>query len=150
MNDMKNNLLCAIYRSRIVTAQIPTNSDLRMSEILALEIVRNHNSNNDWSTLISEISDTLCVTHPAVSQILGSLEDKGYLNRYKSKPDRRLVKFTLTENGQKVFCETKNEINMIMNNIISCFGEERAIMFIQMVNDFTDSWKESQNKMGAI
>jgi len=53
-----------------------------------------------------------------------------------SENDKRQYRFTLTEKGRHVTYETKKRMDQSICDIISRFGEDRTVIFTQMLNDF--------------
>ena len=136
MGNLNKDLLYALFKFRKAAAQISYDSDLRMNEMMALVIVDSHCAENEKSLLASDVGETLSISHSAVSQMLTSLEKKGYVYRNISEADKRQYRFTLTEKGRNVTYVTKNQIDKTINDVIIRFGEARIITFTQMLNDF--------------
>lgn len=66
------------------------------------------------------------------------------MNRRRIDTDRRRIQFTLTEEGQRVCCETEKELNVIIGKIISNYDEEKLNAFIKMADEFVDLLKQIQ------
>lgn len=71
-----------------------------------------------------------CIHHgngmsmPALSQILGSLERKGYIERSVDARDRRKVTVTLTQGGEKLLAEAKESMDVMLDRFVEQFGEK--------------------------
>jgi DNA-binding MarR family transcriptional regulator len=106
--------------------------ELPRSEFLLLKTIWCMSEEEEKVT-ISSLSEQLEITKPAVSQIINSLEDKGFVERITTKIDRRLVYVRLTENGQ-VFLE-KNYRAFLdgMNLVFAKMGEKDAGELLRLI-----------------
>jgi len=51
---------------------------------------------------MGELSERMCLHMSTVSGVVDRLEQKGYVERNREKPDRRVVKISLTKKGKRV------------------------------------------------
>ena len=77
--DLQEQLITAQHRfmkmHRIFALQV------RKSEFVMLEIIERENGNREQGVLASDIAKRLRITAPAVSKMLRSMEEKGYVER---------------------------------------------------------------------
>ena len=52
-----------------------------------------------------EIAERMITRDPDVTRLLDRLEDRGYVSRYRGRPDRRVVRSRLTSNGEDLLAE---------------------------------------------
>ena len=52
---------------------------------------------------VTELAKTLCITKGAVSQMIGKLKKRGFINKVKSLDNDKEVLLILTDKGQKAF-----------------------------------------------
>ena len=52
--------------------------------------------------MVSEISDMLKIARPTVTQLVNSLQKKGFLEKYKDENDKRVVRINLSEKGKSL------------------------------------------------
>ena len=64
----------------------------------------------------------LGISKPAVSQMVNSLEDKGFIQRYISKNDRRLSFVTVTEQGENELKHIYNGMNRVGAEVLAQMG----------------------------
>ncbi|EHC4728814.1 MarR family transcriptional regulator [Listeria monocytogenes] len=83
---------------------------------------------------ISDVKEFLSVSKPAVSQMLSSLEKKGFLVRDVDKNNRRNVIVTLTDTGREVLSVELENFNIKLKKIISHLGEDDVKQMIEIVN----------------
>lgn len=75
---------------------------LHPSEIHMLFIIKQLNNNSNEGIKVTEISNTLNVSPPTVTQKITSLEKKGFINRIHSKKDRRTVLISITDEAKEL------------------------------------------------
>jgi DNA-binding MarR family transcriptional regulator len=95
---------------------------------------------------VSELSEKTHATRPAVSKMLTSLEDKGYIKRTISLTDRRVVYITLTDNGQSIIDEALNTMYQLMDNAMHSLGEEDSKELIVLMKRLCDALSEQSAK----
>ena len=83
---------------------------------------------------------------PAVSQMINLLEDKGYVERYLTKKDRRVVYVHLTPAGKDEFIKQKNHVAAIMDQIMDRIGETDIDELIRLLNKFYDTMEEMRQE----
>lgn len=106
-------------------------NDLYETEIITLRIIsRNLELGNRMT--VSDISELVGVTKSAVSQIISSLEDKGYIYKVKSDEDKRRMYLALTERGEKIAEAINGLYNRRLNYIRKNFGEEEFDEFVRL------------------
>ncbi len=145
-NHLDKDLLYAMFKFKKATSQISSVSDMRMNEALALAIIDGQCVENEKTLLAREVGETLCITHSAVSQMLTSLEKKGYICRDINEFDKRQYRFSLTEEGRQVTHQMKEQLDRTISIIISRFGEDNTITLTQMLSDFADLLTQVQNE----
>ena len=75
---------------------------LHQSEIHMLFIIRQLTKNKEVGIKVTEISRTLNVSPPTVTQKLTILEEKGFINRIHSKEDRRKVLISISDEAKEL------------------------------------------------
>ncbi len=76
------------------------------------------------------------LSKPAVSKMLGNLEEKGYLMRTASKGDRRVVYVNLTKLGTERLKEEREYRDQKIRNIINSMGRENMEMLSELMEGF--------------
>ena len=150
LNVIQKDLLYAIFKLRKTAIKLSNNSDLRINEVMALIMIDSQCSECDRSPLASEVGEMLSISHSAVSQIITSLEKKGYVCRNISENDKRQYRFTLTETGRHVANEMKLKIDERIGAIVARIGEAKIIALSQTLNEIADYWAQMQNDINDI
>jgi len=95
--------------------------------------------NINQSCFHEELEKGLAVTKSAVSQMIASLEDKGYITREINRNDRRKFEFSITGKGQELVEDLRNTMNFVIKETITRFGEDNMRQFIRLIYQFTDT-----------
>jgi DNA-binding MarR family transcriptional regulator len=145
-DELKQNLLHALYcfKRTNLTMYRPLLNDndggLSVTEISALGCIR-HCEEKDCNadqTTHHAMHETLSVSKAAVSQMLGSLERRGYIRREIDHDNRRKIIITLTEQGETAVDEAMKKWNILMSRIIMRFGEKDTRNFTRLLDRFVE------------
>lgn len=104
-----------------------------MKEIIARK--SNGESSGNW---LSSMSDHLHVSKAAVSQMLGSLERKGYITREPNPDNRREIIVSVTKDGEKRVDEIQRLFDKKTDMFIERFGVEDTKELIRLIEKMTD------------
>lgn len=116
-------------------------SDVNMTELLLMYGIADNTLDSKYNVGMTEIREYLSVSKAAVSQMLSSLEKKGYINRDIDKNNRRSLIVTLTSAGQKVLSNEYNVFNKRLDRIIDELGREDVEQMIAIVGRMTEIMK---------
>ena len=95
---------------------------------------------------LAEIREYLAVTKAAVSQMLSSLEKRGFLKRETDPANRRNLIITITASGMDILRQKDLEAEMRMEKIILRFGKEETLQFIQLISKMNETMKTLQEE----
>ena len=109
-------------------------NSLNMAELILMSGVANNTANPEGNVGMSDIRSYLQVTKGAVSQMLSSLEKKGFINRDINKSNRRNLIVTLTAEGRQILERQYGEFSDRLEKIISRLGEDDVRQMITIVN----------------
>ncbi len=73
---------------------------------------------------VSELSNTLNVASPTITQQINNLETHGYVERSIDKEDRRVVRIKLTEKGLQAQRKAAEAFLVTVNGLVEYLGEE--------------------------
>lgn len=135
---LKDSLVRSIFRFKKVGFQFPPGSNLRMGELFVMRRIAENALNSDDNVYAADIQNGLHVTRPAISQMLNSLEDRGYICREIDERDRRRLIITLTSRGESILKAMKEHADQVIAETISRFGEENTVRLISLLNRFAD------------
>jgi DNA-binding MarR family transcriptional regulator len=157
MNDeLKQNLLHALYcfkRTNFTMYRPLLNDDdggLSVAELSALGCIRRCDEEDCTAdqTTHHAMHEALSVSKAAVSQMLGSLEKRGYIRREIDRDNRRRIIITLTEQGETAVNEAEKKMDVLMSRIITRFGEKDTRNFTRLLERFVEVVDESVKKTG--
>jgi DNA-binding MarR family transcriptional regulator len=165
--ELKRGLLTAMSRFR-KTGQLISNylvhemhSDLNIVEIFALNCVKEHNEHgcsgkkgackySKEATAHDAMQSTLSVSKAAISQTLGSLEKKGYIERGIDRSNRRKILITLTDSGAAALENSIGALDKLAALLITRFGEANAGKLITLVNSFAELVEDLDKETSAL
>ena len=123
-------------------------SEMPKGELMMMKLIT-ANSETESGAMISKLATLMEISNPAVSQKINVLEEKGYVERYSTKNDRRVVYVKLTEAGKKILERENERLMNSMKIIFDKMGEEDTEKFIELMSKLykiIQETKEEQNK----
>lgn len=94
------------------------------------------------SLYVSEVVQLMDVTAPAISRMLKSLEDKGFIIRELDKENRRNTIVRLTKEAATYIDEAEARMGKVMEGVIVHMGEENITQFVELCNRMADALNE--------
>ena len=85
----------------------------------------------------------MCVSVPAISRTLRSLQQKGFITREVDENDRRSVRVTVTQDGQRLLDKNLDFMTGAMNRIMSAFTEEEIRTIAELYGKFAKVMERS-------
>lgn len=127
---------------------ICNNLDLKLpyTELVVLNRLFSNDCANGNSMCMSDIQNNLYISKPAVSQILNSLERKGYINRYIDTRDRRKIIVTATPAAEEVLEKSQTALDSKMERILSEFGEDNMIKLINQLATLYEIYEKVESE----
>jgi len=145
-NQLKDQLVLAMLRLRKVSMVYPPELNIRMGELFLMNKIAKNIACCEQNFQASDLSSHLFITKPAVSQMLNSLEKKGYISREIDKNDRRKRAVMLTAAGQEILEKTKAYTDHKLETTIRCFGEENTRQLIALFTLLSDISEDLNQK----
>ncbi|MGM9536105.1 MAG: MarR family winged helix-turn-helix transcriptional regulator [Intestinibacter sp.] len=115
-------------------------NDLHTGEYLALKTINRLKAleKDSIGVKTSDIGKCLFMKKPATSKMLNNLEDKGYINRFSNKIDRRVTYVDLTQKGVDLLEKHHKQMLEYTNKIIDRMGEDDIEELIRLLNKLSD------------
>ena len=85
---------------------------------------------------VSEISEALNLPRPGVTRTVGSMVEKGYLNKVSSKEDGRVTYIEVSEKGQALFEKFNKDYFEDLSQRLSDISIEEADCMIETIEKF--------------
>ncbi|MBQ1407385.1 MAG: MarR family transcriptional regulator [Eubacterium sp.] len=90
------------------------------------------------SVRVSDIVKVSEMPAPAVSRMLGRLEERGLITRSFDPCDRRNTLVEFTERGRSVFREADDTLNQFAHSVLSKMDEEKVVAIIEGMTEFME------------
>ena len=141
---LRTDLLQTVFKFKKLA-----NSDLQMrlvdgkrgislAEFMLLSAVDGNSAGNPSNMNPSDIGRLLSVSKGAVSQMLSSLEEKGFISRALSSENRRNTLILLTPEGRDLLEDEGNGFNAKLDALIDEMGHEDIEGLIALVKKLTE------------
>jgi DNA-binding MarR family transcriptional regulator len=136
--NLKGELMKALFRFRRLVPGVPPkpdgeNGDLDLSEISLMKAIAEGGLRQEG---LSAFQEDLYISKPAISQKLGVLERKGYINRELDRNNHRKRLLTLTGKGRKTISVMDRRVDDYFTEIIRRFGEDNVRTLIDLFDRF--------------
>ncbi|MDR2397396.1 MAG: winged helix DNA-binding protein [Spirochaetaceae bacterium] len=149
--DLLRSLFC--FKKATVTISHYMSKDdedgLSIAEISALCCIDHgcgKTSGQAERTAHHAMHEILAVTKAAVSQMLGSLEKRGFIWREIDQANRRKIVITLTDRGKAAVDMGEQRRDALLSRVVKRFGEKDAEHFVQLLTRFSDIVDEETRK----
>ncbi len=90
-----------------------------------------------------ELTDMLGIEPGSMSEVLSKLEDKGLILREKDENDRRKMRISLTENGQKAAEQCGGNPD---ESILDVLSEDEKDSLKQILSKLLEHWKAERKE----
>lgn len=99
---------------------------------------------------MGEIAQQLCVSRPAVSQMLSSLEGKGYIVRRIDPMDRRRITVVSTEEGKRALEESQQCYDEAVDQFLASISREELETLTRLMLRLTEIYNELKAQKNQI
>lgn len=104
-------------------------------ETMLLFCVRRSQRDNPNGLKPSEISQHMRIATPSVTQMVNLLEARGALARAADPTDRRAVRITLTDEGERVTELAHQAMRQSLHGLMRHMGDERTRQLVELLED---------------
>lgn len=111
---------------------------------------RIHELSCETEVRVSRLRDAMCMTMPAVSQFLRTLEEKGLIRRETSPTDRRVTLVSVTEKGKDILDESQKQFNQMLDKLIEQYGPNDLEQLIYMLKRLSGTIQELRGEFETI
>ncbi len=131
MNSLvREQFVRSLMRLKNILCVLPAQHELNFGEIVMMRrLLEGEN--------VATVQTNLHVSKPAISQMLNSLEKKGYVFREIDTNDRRKIMVTVTKEGEERLLSAKRDFDQILGRIAEEFGEENMNEFTRLISHLT-------------
>lgn len=107
---------------------------INLPEYILLREIAENAIGADTNTELADIREFLSISKAAVSQMLASLEKKGYITREVNPENRKYLIVTLTPQGRKILQDIDKVYTCRLQQIIKIMGEQNIKYMIRLIN----------------
>ena len=130
------NAMISLKRSKIF---LPTGSTLTGGEFHILKCLQMMEKNEGMTEItVTDLKNHGEQTMPAISQMLGGLENKKLVKRNVSRSDRRKIIVKLTSAGRKLIFEADKKLDAVWGRIFHELGESDMEQLIRIYGKILD------------
>ena len=139
-----HDFMSVSHKMKKLIANRTTRSELYQGEYMMLNAIQHMiacNKKNEEAlpgAKVGDISKNLYLSKSATSKMLRSLEEKGYIERTTTPKDRRNVYVHLSQKGEKLITESKENMSQFAIDVIEELGIEKMDEFLQLMNELYD------------
>ena len=144
-NSVEERIFQTIHRFRKLVINSKCIGEMPRSEIMMLKLIRKSNARGEKIT-ISELSGHLEVSKPAVSQMINTLEEKGFVERHTTKNDRRNVYVRLTAAGEESLDKALKEYLKSLHQAFEKMGKEDTETLLHLMEKLYNIMSSDNNK----
>lgn len=118
--------------------------DISKREYEMLAVIGRYMEENSGTVgiCVSALAGMLKVSSPAVSRMIGVLEEKGYIGRDADRKDRRNIRVYLTDSGKEIKRQAEERMRRMMSRVVERMGEEQTRHLIELWNRLADIMEE--------
>ena len=152
-NNLKEELIQALFKLKKLNVGMRLGSqtkenecDISLAELVLMKAIADNTSDSENNTSLTEIRVCLSISKAAISQMLGVLEKKGYINRDIDKNNRRNLIVTLTPKGHDFITRKRNYFDEKLTKIVSIIGEDDMKQMIVFINRLTEAIEKINNE----
>lgn len=132
----------SLFRIKRISAGATSSIGINFGELIVLK-------NLDKNFNVSDIQKNLNISMPAVSQMLNSLQKRGYITREIDSADRRKILVSLTPEGKEVLQRAKESQKKFLESAMLKLGEEDAKQIIRVIGRLADIVEELNKERGS-
>jgi len=140
-NAVAQKLMESFMRFRRLNWRQNSVTGLTAGELMVLNVIRAGTLTNRKGIRVSDIGAHLSVASPTITQQVNNLVTHGYVQRNIDSEDRRAVRITITEKGEKALNEHSKAFFSTINDLVVFLGEEDSIVLADLLGKVFDHYQ---------
>lgn len=136
-NSMQRQFFATMMRFKKMSASFPVKCEIQINELMIMESISKGCACSNQHFCVSKIQENLHITKPAVSQILNSLEKKGYIAREINPHDRRKISVKTTKTGDEILAQSLQLYDDMLCELFHRFGEDNIADLMAQLEELT-------------
>ena len=125
-------------------------ASLKPSEVVVLGCIEHFPHTESDGVKMSELSSTLKLALPTVTELVSGLVQNGYAERNQDPQDRRAVRIRLTEAGALAIQQVREAFQQSFGGLVDCLGQEKSNQLIDLLSQvftYFDQLSRAEMKM---
>jgi DNA-binding MarR family transcriptional regulator len=118
------------------------NQELRKSEFILLSTINHFVGAESRGVKVSDLSTHMEITPAAVTHMINSSEEAGYLERLSDSSDRRIVLVKLTPKGKLLSDQKEEKFLQSFQGLVEFMGEEDSRELKRLLTSMYTYFKE--------
>ena len=147
-NIYAQKLLRAFSQFRKIHWKPPHIKELKPSEFMVLHTVKHSFLDGENGLMVSDISDILKIARPTVTQLVNSLQRKGFLDKCTDEHDKRVVRINLSEKGKTLAKQGADEFYKRFEGLAEHLGDKKSLELANLLQEVFEYFKETEPKEG--
>jgi len=120
--------------------------DIQFAELAVMKNIPTHCAQGESCLNVQQICEQLNISKPAVSQILNSLEKKGYIVRRISPGDRRRITVQATPEGLRVLEVSTTCYDQALQTLCERFGPGDIATLVTLLERLNQVYCQIKNE----
>ncbi|WP_340007697.1 MarR family transcriptional regulator [Paenibacillus sp. FSL K6-0276] len=153
-NSQEQKLIIAFENIKRLTARPSSKEAISYREFMMMYVINNLMKRKKLSdeveeqqgVMISRLSDLLQISRPTATQMVNSLEEKGYVVRTTSDTDRRVVYIGLTNKGEQIYDTQMATFSGILSEVTEKVGKKEIDQLIFLCDRFQEAVHEVRSR----
>lgn len=152
-NSQEQKLIIAFENIKRLTARPSFKEAVSYREFVMMYVINNlmkrkkpSDGEEQQGVMISRLSDLLQISRPTATQMVNSLEEKGYVVRTTSETDRRVVYIGLTNKGEQVYDSQMATYSGILSEVTEKVGKKEIDQLIFLCDRFQEAVHEVRSR----
>jgi Transcriptional regulators len=143
-NSEVDRLVVAFHQLKHLFHFAPQESEITRGEFFVLNSIRSHaeKDTTEQGVRLSSLYKNGHISKSGISQMLSSLERKGFVVRTMDETDRRAIFVRLTPFGTEFLEKMKQKLYEKMEQVIQRVGKDDIDLFMSLFDRFTDAVRE--------
>ncbi|OMD36396.1 MarR family winged helix-turn-helix transcriptional regulator [Paenibacillus odorifer] len=152
-NSQEQKLIIAFENIKRLTARPSFKESVSYREFVMMYVINNlmkrkkpSDGEEQRGVMISRLSDLLQISRPTATQMVNSLEEKGYVVRTTSDTDRRVVYIALTNAGEQIYDSQMATYSGILSEVMEKVGKKEIDQLIFLCDRFQEAVHEVRSR----
>jgi len=119
------------------------------SDVRVLFCIKNGVKSDHQGMMVSEISSSLHVSSPTVTQLVKNLEASGQIERTMDEMDRRVYRVRLTDSGEATCQHARDAVGDAFEGLIAYLGEDESEQLAELLFKVFQYYSDHQTQLAG-